>query len=246
MNNETITINAEPRKSGKHNSRGLRKNQQIPAVVYGPKIKNLDITVPEAQLTRFMKQQFENSIFTFESEDKNIKGLKVLKKAVTVHPLSRRPTHVDFFALDLTQAVRVYVEIRFEGKPAGAREGGLLNLVNREVEIECLPTAIPPFITIDVSPLGVGDSFHVADLVAPGGTKIITPKTDTLCTVNIVEEEVVAPVAAAAVPGAEGAAAAPGAEGAAAAPGAEGAAAAAPGAAKKEEPKKDAKKDAKK
>lgn len=217
MTNEaSITLNVELRKTGKHFSRALRRDQKVPAVVYGPKIENFDVVVAEGELNRFMKQKFENSIFTFESTDKNLKGLKVLKKEVTVHPVTRRPTHVDFFALDLTQTVRVYVEIRFEGKAAGTREGGLLSLINREIEIECLPTQIPPFIAVDVSALGVGDSLHVSDVKTQDGIKILTPVTSTLCTVSIVEEEKATPVvAAAAATPAEGAAAAP-AEGAAA------------------------------
>jgi len=232
-----LTFKVELRKSGKHTSRALRKNRQIPAVVYGPKMKNLDVTVPEGELNRFMKQQFENAIFTFESENKDLKGLKVLKKEVKVHPVTRRPTHVDFFALDLTKAVRVYVEIRFEGKPEGLRDGGLLSLINREVEIECLPTQIPPFIAIDVTPLGVGDSFHVSDLKPQNGVRILSPMTTTLCTVSIVEEEVAAPVAAATPDAAAAAAgAAPAADGKAAAPAAGDAKGA--DATKKAEPKK--------
>lgn len=223
MQKENITLTVTSRKTGKHFSRALRRDKQVPAIVYGPKIENFEITVQEGELNRYLKQQYENSIFTFESTDKNLKGLKVLKKEVKVHPVTRRPQHVDFFALDLTKAVRVYVEIRFEGKAEGTREGGLVSLVNREIEIECIPTEIPPFITLDITPMGINESMHVSDIQVPEGVKILTPVTSTLCTCSIVEEEKAAPVAAAAP--VEGAAAAPGAAGAAA-PAADGKAAA--------------------
>ena len=154
--------------------------------------------------------------------------MKVLKKDSTVHPVSRRPVHLDLFALDLTKTVRVYVEVRFEGKALGIKEGGVLNIATREVEVECLPTAIPQFLSIDITNLGINDSIHASELQTPSGVKLLTLPTATLCTISTVEEEVAAPVAAA--PGAEGAAAA--------APGAEGAAAAAPAADAKAAPAK--------
>ena len=211
---ENFEFNVELRKSGKHDSRRLRREGHVPAIVYGPNLKNVSVFVPEKQVVRFAKQQYENTIFVFKSADKTLNNLKVLKKETTLHPVSRRPVHLDFFALDLNKAIRVSVEVRYEGRSAGVKDGGILNAVRRDVEVECLPTQIPQFISIDVSPLGIGNSFHVSDLQMPEGIRLITLPTETLCTVVMVEELVVeAPVAAAAT--AEGAAAAS-AEGAAA------------------------------
>jgi large subunit ribosomal protein L25 len=225
-----IELNAEPRQIGKHFSRASRREKQVPAVIYGPKVKNANIVVSEKDIVKYAKSQYDNAIFVLKSQDSQLNNLKVLKKVVDIHPLSRRPVHIDFFALDLTKTVRVYVEVRFDGKSVGVKEGGILNTVTREVEVECLPTNIPQFISIDITNLGLGDSIHASELQMPENVKLITLPTATLCTVVTVEEEVAAPVAAAAP--AEGAAAAPG----AAAPGA--AAAAAPAAGAKTEEKK--------
>lgn len=238
-----LEFNVELRESGKHWSRGLRKDKQIPAVVYGPKIKNLNISLKESEVVKFAKQQYENSIFILKSKDSQLNNLKVLKKAVDVHPVSRRPVHLDLFALDLTKVIRVFVEVRFNGKPIGTKEGGVLNTVKREVEVECLPTNIPQFLSLDVTHLGVGDSIHASELAVPKDVKLMTLPTETICTVSVVAEEVAAPVAVAATadgaaaPAAEGgtAAAAPG---AAATPAAEGAGAAKAGASKKADDKK--------
>jgi large subunit ribosomal protein L25 len=228
-----IEVTVENRKPGKHFSRGLRKAEKIPAVVYGPKIKNLMISLPQKEVEKYNKLAFENSIFVFKSTDPQLNNLKVLKKDVVVHPVTRRPLHLDFYALDLTKAVRVFVEIRFTGRSAGVKEGGVLNAVRRDVEIECLPTAIPQFLALDVTDVGLGDSLHCSDLVIPEGMKLITLPTETLCAVSIVEEIKAAPVVAAVDPAAAAAPAA----GAAAAPGA------APAKdAKAEAPAKDAKK----
>ncbi len=147
-------------------------------------------------------------------------------KEVNVHPLNRRPLHVDFFAVDLTKAIRLSVETRLEGKPVGLAEGGLLNHVNHKIEIECLPTAIPEFILVDVSQLGVGDAIHVSDLKMPEGVKAISGGELTIAVVNQAEEELAAvPAATAATPDAAAAGATP-AAGAAAAPAADAKAAA--------------------
>lgn len=224
--NEVLNLSAENRNIGKHNSRALRREMRVPGVVYGPKIGNLNVSLLEKEVVKYLKHKYDNAIFTLTSGDKSLNDLKVLKKEVSIHPVTRRPTHIDLFALDLTQTVRIEVEVRFDGKAEGVKEGGVLNVVHRYVEVECLPTSIPEFISIDVTPMGVGDSLHVSDLVVGEGIEILTLPGETLCTVAIVEEEKAAPVAAAAP--AEGAAA----------PAAGAAAPAAADAAKKEEPKK--------
>src|SRR6188768_3789964 len=129
---ESIELQVEARKAGKHNSRALRRDEKIPAVVYGPKVKNVDVWVTEKELTKYNKMRYENTIFVFKSDDKNLNKLQVLKKQVAINPLSRRPIHVDFYALDMTKAVRVSVKLKFEGKAAGLKDGGFFNEVKRE------------------------------------------------------------------------------------------------------------------
>ena len=231
MSTENINLKAQTRQSGKHFSRALRREQKIPAVIYGPKVENMDIWVSEIELTKYNKQKFENTIFVLESDDKKLNALKVLKKDVDIHPVSRRPTHVDFYALDMTKEVRVEVELRFEGKSIGIKEGGLLNITRRTIEVECLPTAIPAFFELDITNLALGDSIHASDVQAPEGVKIITLPTETLCTIVAAQEEVAATPVAAAADAAAPAAGAPAATAAAPAAGA------APAAAKKDEKK---------
>lgn len=234
-----LEFQVEARAIGKHNSRGLRVSNKIPAVIYGPKIKNASISLDEKEVVKYSKLQYENTIFVLKSTDPKLNNIKVLKKSMDVHPVSRRPVHLDLFAIDLTQALRVFVEIRYEGRAAGVKEGGIFNAVKRDVEVECLPTEIPAFIAIDITNLELGGSIHASELQIPKGVKLITLPTETLCTIVTVEEEAAAPVVAAV--GAEGAAApAAGAAGApAAAAGATPAAGAkAPAAAKAPEKKK--------
>lgn len=192
-----IDLSVEPREAGKHNSRTLRTNRKVPAVIYGA-VTPTNVHVYEGDIVKFNTRAYENALFNLKSSDKNANGKVVLIKQVDVHPLTRRPLHVDFIALDLSKTVRVSVEIRLEGKAIGLSEGGLLQQVARTVEVECLPTEIPEFFTADVSGLGVGDALHVSDLKVSGSTKIVTGAEQTIAVVSAQEEEVAATPAAAA------------------------------------------------
>ncbi len=191
-----IDLTVEPRTTGKHFSRALRNERKVPAIVYGTG-ENSNVFVNEGDIVRYNTRNFENALFNLKSSDKNAHGKVVLMKDVDVHPLSRRPVHVDFYALDLTKPVRIFVEIKLDGKPAGLADGGQLNIVNRQIEVECLPTQIPDNIPADISHLGVGDAMHVSDLTVPEGIKIISGQELTVAVVNLFVEETAAPVAAA-------------------------------------------------
>jgi large subunit ribosomal protein L25 len=239
MSTQRHDLNVEARQPGKHFSRGLRVSKKIPAVVYGS-VGNQNVCLDENTVIKYHTRAFENALFNLKSADSKLNDVVVLMKEVVVHPVTRRPQHVDLYALDLKKAVRLRIEVRLEGKPAGLADGGLLNVVNRQVEIECLPTEIPEAFTADISNLGVGDALHVSDLQIPTSVRLISPAEMTIAVVNMFEEEVVATptvdaAAAAAAPGA----AAPAAGGAPAAPGAAPAAgAAAPAAGAKKDEKK--------
>ena len=242
---QRIELTVEKREAGRANARGLRVNKMVPGVIYGA-TENVTVQLHVNDVLKYNSRAYENALLNIKSPDAKLNGKVALFKEVVVHPLSRRPEHVDLFALDLTKMVRVSIEVRVEGKAIGIAEGGLLNIVSRQVEIECLPTEIPDFIVVDVTNLGVGDSLHVSDMTIPAGVKMISRPETTIAAVVIQEDEVVAaPVvdAAAAAAPAAGAKAAPGAAAAAApAAGAKAAAgkAAAPAAAGKAAPAKPA------
>lgn len=212
MSKQRIDLDIQSRETGKHNSRALRRDRKVPAVVYGA-TENKNFYVEEKTIVRYNVRAYENALFNLKGGDAK-GGIVALMKQVVVHPVTRRPQHVDFFALDLKKTVRVNIEIRLEGKPLGIADGGLLNVVNRTIEVECLPTEIPESITVDISNLGVGDAIHVSEIQVPGTVKVMSPPDMTIAVVNLQEEEVIAaPVAAdaAATPAAGAAAPAAGA-----------------------------------
>lgn len=223
---QRIELTVEARTTGRKNSRGLRVNKMVPAVIYGS-MEPVSVSLHVNDVLKYNSRAYENALMNLKSSDSKLNGKIALFKEVTVNPLTRAPQHVDLFALDMKKAVRVSVEIRIEGKAIGISEGGLLNVVTRQVEIECLPTAIPEAIIVDVTNLGVGDSIHAAALTIPDGIKLISRPELTIVAVVEQEDEVVAAPVAAATPAA----------GAAAPAAAGGKAAAAPAAAGKAAPK---------
>ncbi|HRK08555.1 MAG TPA: 50S ribosomal protein L25 [Pseudobdellovibrionaceae bacterium] len=211
-------IQVQARETGKGPSRAIRTKEMVPGVVYGPKTKPINVMTDELTVRRYSSAKFESTIFQLKSDDKTLNQMAVLLRGIQVHPVNRRPQHIDFYAIDMDSKLRVTVQLRIEGKPAGASEGGVLEWVMREIEVECRPLDIPAEIVADVSHLGVGDALHVSDLKLPANLRVMTSGTLTIAICAVPKEEVAAPVAAA-TPEA-GAAAAP-AAGAAAAPAAE-------------------------
>lgn len=188
---QRIELNVENREAGRNTARGLRTQSMVPGVIYGA-IENANVSIHVNDILKYNTRAYENALMNIKSNDSKLSGKVALIKKVTVNPLTRRPEHVDLFALDLKKNVRVSVEIKVEGKPVGIAEGGLLNIVTRQVEVECLPTDIPDSITVDVSNLNVGDSLHVSEVQVPEGVKMISRPELTIAAVVVQEDEVVA------------------------------------------------------
>jgi len=205
---QRVELNIETRPAGRSIARNLRLKSRVPGIIYGA-TENINVSLHVNDLIKYNSRAYENALLNLKSSDNKLNGKVALLKEVCINPLSRRPEHVDLFVLDLTKAVRVSVEIRIEGKAIGLSEGGLLNIVTRQVEIECLPTAIPDAIVVDVTNLAVGDSLHVSELTVPAGVKMISRPELTIAAVVVQEEETAAPVAAAEAAPAAAKAAAP-------------------------------------
>ena len=199
MRGNQVELLVVERKTGKHHSRTLRKNQQVPGVLYGNQVKNVQVAAEEKLIKKYNGSAFENTIFTLKSTIAGVDKTPVLIKAIDLDPVTRRPLHFDMFVVDMNKTVRVYVELKFEGKAAGLAEGGVLQTLMRELEVECLPMNIPPSISIDVSGLGLYQALHISEITLPAGVKAVATEDLALVTVSVIEEEAVAaPVAAAA------------------------------------------------
>ena len=190
MKEQNLTLTVQTRAPMKNTTKKLGRQELVPGVVYGPQLKNLYLSLKKGTAIKYAQSAFDNKIFTLKSEDKKLNGLKVLKKEIFFHSITRNPIHIDFFALDMSQSIRVTVEVQFTGKAKGVWEdGGLLNILKRSIEIECLPNEIPSFFELDITELKLNESFHVSDLKIPSNVKLVTKDEEALCTVSQAQKE---------------------------------------------------------
>ncbi len=196
-------MTVEARQTGKGASIAYRKDRKVPAVIYGPKTKNVNCLIDEIFVVKHSGSKHESSIFQTKSEDGSLTGMKVMLKKIEKHPGTLRPVHVDLYALDMTAKIKVNVNIEFEGEPKGANEGGVLQVNLRDIEIECNPIDIPTSIKVDVSELGLNESIHVSDVTFGEGISPITAPERTICSVSVPKEEPAEEAVEAAAEGAE-------------------------------------------
>jgi large subunit ribosomal protein L25 len=207
---------------GKGANRKLRAQGRIPGVCYGNGRAPVPVSLDPRRLERLLSSSATgiNTLIDLRvAGGGDYHGSVVLVKELQRDPVSARALHADFYAVDLEQAIQVAVPIHVTGSAPGVTNGGILDHALRELQIECLPRAIPDQILVDVSQLEIGMSLHVRDLRLPEGVKLVSDPDLSVVSVVVpaaLEEE----TAAAATP-AEGEAAP--AEGEAAAEGAEGA-----------------------
>lgn len=185
-------VEAQPRPDssrGKNEARRLRVSGRIPAVVYGAKKQSVAVSVDPKQIYRILQSETgHNSIFDLQVDgDKS----KVMIVDWQYEPLKGKLLHIDLKRIAMDQVIRVSVPIHLVGEAPGVKtQGGIMDQVLREVEIECLPGDIPGHIDADVSNLEFGHVLRVADLPHGGKVKFITDDQQTVAHVTAVKEEV--------------------------------------------------------
>jgi large subunit ribosomal protein L25 len=170
---EQLTLPAEARdRAGKGASRALRRDGRVPAVVYGEKKEPLSIHIEEKLLSKMLSTgHFMNTVVMIDFKGK---PHRTLPKAIDFHPVSSRPIHVDFLRIGEHTKVTVAVPVRFdnEDESPGITRGGVLNVVQHELELVCDAAHIPNEIHIPLDGLDIGDSVHISDVKLPEG---VTP-----------------------------------------------------------------------
>lgn len=196
---ETIDITVERRgEFRKGPARRLRAAGKVPAIVYGPKRQTLAVSISALEYERKLAHLEGTHLVRLVSEgDGDLHDRVVLVREAQEHPVTGVLLHADLYEVDLTARIEVNVPLHFVGKAVGVVGGGILQPVVRALRVECLPTEIPEFIEIDVTPLGIHDALHVRDLRLPEGTKSMVDAGQTVVTVVAPTMEE-APVAAAA------------------------------------------------
>lgn len=171
-----MTIQVEKReRGGKNVNRRLRASGHVPAVVYGGGKEPVPIQLPRRELLDQLRATgADNAVFLLKLPGGSGERHAMIRD-MQVDPVSHEILHIDFLRVLMTEAVRVSVAIELEGTPEGVKnEGGMLDFITREVEVECLPGDIPSHLTIDVSGLHVGEHVEAEDLVIPKGVKLVS------------------------------------------------------------------------
>jgi large subunit ribosomal protein L25 len=184
---ETVEITVTPRTGkGKSTARKLRRQGTVPAVLYGRKRAPAHVEVSAAELERKVVHLEGSHLIRLLAPGNQADDLHdrvVLLRELQQHPVTGMVLHVDFMEIDLTERLAVMVSLHFVGKAAGVVAGGILQPILRSVEVECLPTEIPEFIEVDVSPLGIHEAIHIADLKLPENVIPLGEPTQTVVTV---------------------------------------------------------------
>jgi large subunit ribosomal protein L25 len=175
-----ITIAAEPRSTrGKNEARRLRVQGSVPSVVYGVDKESVAVAVSPKELTKILKSKSgHNTIFNLDI--KGVENSPVMIVDWQLDPIKDNILHADLKRVDLAKPIRVLVPVHTQGDPKGVKiQGGIHEVVTREIEIECLPDDIPEEFVVDVTELMIGQTIRAQD-VPMAGSMTLTSHGDAV------------------------------------------------------------------
>jgi len=177
---------------GKNANRRMRKHGQMPAVIYGSGKEALPLSVDPAVLSEILHSDSgHNTIFSLNVEGQ--KSADVMVKDYQLDPVMGNLIHADFIQITMDQVLQLSVEVQPIGEAAGVKtDGGIMDVVSRSIEVECLPADIPETIAVDVTSLNINEHIRVRDLPQNPKIKILTNPEVVIVTVMppVKEEEV--------------------------------------------------------
>ena len=181
---EILNLKASQREAvGNGPSRVLRREEKIPAILYGPKTEPIKLSIDKLALEPIFKSgAVAQKLLKLEIDGTD--GIRnVMIKEIQKHPVSHNLLHLDLYEVTMDQKLKVMVPVVTTGKSVGVELGGMLQIIRRELEVSCLPDRIPEHITIDITDLDIGDSFHVQDLNLEGDVEIPADVNFTILTI---------------------------------------------------------------
>lgn len=192
---EDIFLDVELRKeTGRGKVKDLRDEGFIPAVIYKEGKESFPVKASHRDVIRLLHQhRLENVVINLRiKDDKKGKARSCLIKEIQYEPVHGDIMHVDFNEISLTKSIKVNVPVVAKGEPIGVKqEGGSLEHVLWEIEIECLPTNIPKDIEVSVSQLKIGEAIHIKDIAFPANIKVLNnPEAVVLSVASPIKEEV--------------------------------------------------------
>jgi large subunit ribosomal protein L25 len=194
------TLSARVREEkGKGAANKLRRNKQIPAVLYGPNTSPVMLSVSEPDLRSVLKSATgENVVLGLQIDTgKGSETKNVILKELQSDPIKPTYYHADFYEISMDRELTFDIPIHLVNTPAGVADGGILQHVKREVSVSCLPGDLVDYLEVDVSALDIGGSIHLKEVVFPKGIRSLEDPEMTLAVLNApaavvekVEEEV--------------------------------------------------------
>jgi large subunit ribosomal protein L25 len=172
-------------KVGKGVARSLRRDAQVPAVLYSHG-KSMPIAMVNKDVSKILNTEGgEHALINLKLEGGSGAGDKLaMIKDYQVDARSGKLIHLDLMEVAMNEKVKLQVAVHISGTAVGVKEGGIFQYGQRNLEIECLPTNIPDFIDVNIEHLGVNESLHVRDIKAPEGVKILTEGDSTVATIQ--------------------------------------------------------------
>lgn len=189
---EQEVILARTRDVGTGAAKALRRDGQVPAVLYGKEVDSVPIAINSKEMKKIMSKSLGH-IHKIMVEDLGLEG-NVMVQAIDRNPITGEVIHVDLHRISLTDKVKVEVPVVIVGEDELTKEGLVLQRQLRDISVECLPGDIPTEFEVDVSHLNLGDTVLAGELQVPEGVKIMTPPDEVVVVVvaprTVVEEEV--------------------------------------------------------
>ncbi|MGB8957903.1 MAG: 50S ribosomal protein L25 [Candidatus Aminicenantales bacterium] len=184
-----LVVKTEKRQGlGTNASRRLRAQGFVPAVLYGESMETMPLVLSRKDIVQILRlESGENTIFKVAVDDD---AYDVMIKDLQVDPATDELQHVDLIRIAMDKPIRVTVPVVHHGEPFGVKtEGGFVDFVTREVEVECLPRDIPESLSIDISELHIHQAFKVEAMAVPAGVKVLTDPTTALVLISLPHKE---------------------------------------------------------
>jgi large subunit ribosomal protein L25 len=180
--------------TGNGPARRLRQKGQIPAVLYGPGTESVLLSVNISDIDMVLKKgRIAQALLNLVIPDNGETSIKtVMVKELQIQPVSRNFLHIDFYEVAMDRKIMVNVPVTTTGKSKGVELGGILQIIRRELEVQCFPLDVPESIELDITDLDIGDSIHVGDISLQSGIEFLGEENFTVVTIvspKIEEEE---------------------------------------------------------
>lgn len=180
------------RKPGSRESRRIRRSGDVPAVVYGSNLDPIPVQVDSHDLhVALHTEAGSNAIIELEIDGGDT--LTTMARVIERHPFRNEYRHIDFVTVDLSQKITAEVALHWVGTPQGVEEGGVFSPRRTHVQVEVLPTEIPPFIELDISGVEIGGSLRVEDLPELENIEYLEDPDEVVMSVTVPAAEIEEP-----------------------------------------------------